>query len=73
MPPPAATGPQSGRTPRSRALEIGTRPEGFQESPGANPGQGQPSGPGYPAGTYEDRGVTAPVPTAPAYNPTPFR
>lgn len=72
MPPPAAVGPQSGRTPRSRALEVGTSPQGFEGGPGLSP-SGQPAVPGVPAGTYRDSGRTEPVPTPPAYNPTPFK
>ena len=63
------------RTPRTRALEIGTRPEGFTEHLPYNAAAGVPEAqPGMaPAGTYRE--LPAQVTDAgakPIENPKPF-
>jgi len=42
------------RTPRTRALEIGTDASGFVESPDYNAQGGHPTGEGMPRGEYKE-------------------
>lgn len=57
------TGPQSGRTPRSRAEEIGADPAGFKEGPPYDVAGGHPITKAQPEQRYEDA-ASAALPTA---------
>ena len=72
----ADRGPTTLRSPRSRAIDIGTDPAGFSAELPYNPQAGHPTGTDYPgtAGTYQE-----PAPhvtgggTAPVNQPDPFK
>jgi hypothetical protein len=43
------------RSPRKRALEIGTNPQGFGDQTAYNPQGGYPNTAGMPSGTYKEQ------------------
>lgn len=66
-------GPQSGRTPRTRAEELGTDPAGFRADVSYDSVNGVPTSMKRPGGKYEDRAEAAqPVPGRRHSDPTPF-
>ena len=65
------TGPQSGRTSRTQAEDIGADPEGFAEAPNYNVQGGHPVGNGLKADTYSEKG-TAPSTGGKTFDPSPF-
>jgi hypothetical protein len=67
-------GPDTHRTPRTRALEIGTRPEGFTEMADFCAQCGQPIAAGQPHGHHVEQpaGTDAGGPKS-IDTPTPFK
>lgn len=67
-------GPTTLRSPRSRAIDIGTNPAGFSEAPNYDAQGGHPVEPGMPSGTYVEQppAVTESGP-GPIEADTPFR
>ena len=68
------TGPQSGRTPRTRAEEVGTDPAGFRADVSYDATVGLPAGMKRSGGQYDDRAEAAqPQAGKRPSDPTPFR
>lgn len=65
------TGPQSGRTPRTQAEEIGTSKEGFVEGPAYDPKAGHPITKDFPQQQYKEQQMK-PVVSQPINIPAPF-
>lgn len=61
------------RTPRQRALDIGTAAAGFKGGLSYDPQGGHPIGPGMPAQEYEGNVMPAPPKQGPVRQDTPFK
>jgi hypothetical protein len=66
------TGPQSGRTPRTQAEDIGADSEGFTEAPNYNVQGGHPVGNGLKADTYTEKVTAEPSTGGKTFDPSPF-
>jgi hypothetical protein len=61
------------RTPRNRALEVGSNPAGFRPGVPYNNQGGHPTGVGYPGGSYKDEAEAAqPRAVPPSPHAKPF-
>jgi hypothetical protein len=66
------TGPQSGRTSRTQAEDIGADAEGFAEQKGYNNQGGHPLGNGLKNDQYSENVTTTPTESGAKFDPSPF-